>query len=68
MDSTAPFPFSALHPQSDVSVALQTFRWLLVLGFPTAIAAATVWPDVFTAQEDDAAPASESETFGYPVI
>ena len=68
MDSTAPFPFSALHPQGDVSVALQTFRWLLVLGFPTAIAAATVWPEVFTAQEDDSDSSPASEAGGYPVI
>jgi hypothetical protein len=48
MDSVAPFPFSALSPNSEVSVALQAFRWLCVLGFPMAVAAATVWPDVFT--------------------
>ena len=50
MDSTAPFPFSTLDPQ--VGVALETFRWLLVLGFPTAVAAATIWPDFFVADEE----------------
>lgn len=51
MDSAAPFSISAFHPHSDVSIALQTFRWLLVLGFPTTVAAATVWPELFTVAE-----------------
>jgi hypothetical protein len=68
MDSAAPFPFSALDPQSDVGVALQTFRWLLVLGFPTAVAAATVWPELFTA-EDAVEEAESNEATGfYPPI
>ncbi len=60
MNSAAPFPFSALHPHSEVAVALDTFRWLVVLGFPIAVAAATVWPDFF-------APADELRNKGTPV-
>ena len=47
MNSAAPFPISALTSQSDFNVTVEAFRWLLVLGFPTAVAAATVWPDMF---------------------
>ena len=42
------------HPHSTVTLApppMNEFQWLLVLGFPAEIAAATVMPEVFIADE-----------------
>lgn len=39
---------------------MNTFQWLIVLGFPPAVAAATVAPEIFTdANTSDAEPTSE---------
>jgi hypothetical protein len=51
MNSAAPFPIPSLHPEGELTVALEAFRWLLILGFPAAVAAATVCPDTFSLGE-----------------
>jgi hypothetical protein len=56
MNSAAPFPLSSFAPEGEFSVALDAFRWLIVLGFPTAVAAATVWPQLFKQEKDDKLP------------
>jgi hypothetical protein len=56
MNSAAPFPLSSFGPEGEVSVALDAFRWLIVLGFPTAVAAASVWPHLFAHGKDDKSP------------
>jgi hypothetical protein len=56
MNSAAPFPIPS---QGEFTVALEAFRWLLILGFPAAVAAATVCPDTFSAEETPTPPEPE---------
>ncbi len=39
---------------------MNTFQWLLILGFPTNVAAAQAMPELFTADETERAGHSEA--------
>ena len=45
-------PIHCAHPEAigaEITHPLNTFRWLLILGFPVNIAAAQTMPELFTA-------------------
>jgi hypothetical protein len=45
---------------ADFTTNMNTFQWLLILGFPANVAAAQTMPELFTA--DDSCGASDEET------
>ena len=44
---------AGFDPDSDATI--EAFRWLLIFGFPAAVAAARLMPDQFSDMIDDAA-------------
>ncbi len=46
-----PVDLHSKSPASHNGVEIDAFRWLLILGFPLPIAAATAMPELFTAEE-----------------
>jgi hypothetical protein len=51
-------PIHCRHPEAigaEISHPVNTFRWLLILGFPVNIAAAQTMPELFTAGDANGA-------------
>jgi hypothetical protein len=42
---------SSVAPASGPSSEISAFHWLIILGFPPQVAAATAMPDLFTTEE-----------------
>lgn len=51
--NSMPYSSLASHAESaasDSSAEINAFRWLLILGFPLPVAAATAMPELFTVE------------------